>query len=605
MTAAFDSSSLVGQLVGGKFLVDAYVGGGAMGEVYRATHVDLDRTVALKVMRSDLSDATFAARFQREAKAASLLDHPNTVRVLDFGTEPSGLAYIAMEFLDGMDLYQLIKEEHPFPDARVVSLLAQALSAMKAAHRLGIIHRDIKPENIMVVALHDDDGGGLREVVKVCDFGIAKLTERDGMQTEPGRALTGTGTLMGTPEYMSPEQSRGEPLDARSDLYSMGVVLFQMLTGRVPFTGDTPLGVVVKQVTDPPPRPSTLRPDVDPRLEEICLRALEKRPEDRFQSAGEMRAALLGVADPSQSMPLVRVGADSSRGVPSSSDPPSAPRDSDLGTRATMPHAELASIAPVTPSRRPGRRRVAALLLVLASGLCVGGALFVVPGLVREKAAPIASAPGSVASSAEPSAVASPPTGEGPTGSPSTVASPTPSSVPSFALSPTSAHTLAPLPAVASSLPSHVVTPAASASSASAAKPTPSAARPAPTTSTPPALEPEAPINTDHAFVRLGAVSSSATVQPLVASYMARALPSLSGCYRNALKAANKAVGGPVTLSLSIDEHGTIVYAVPVLGPTTRVLTGLPVCFQGSLANRNIGKVDATATADVQLTLVP
>ncbi|HRG94871.1 MAG TPA: serine/threonine-protein kinase [Polyangiaceae bacterium] len=603
MSAAVDSGSLVGQTIGGKFLVDAYVGGGAMGEVYRATHVDLGRTIALKVMRSDLSDATFAMRFQREAKAASLLDHPNTVRVLDFGTEASGLAYIAMEFLDGMDLYQLIKAEHPLPDGRIVSLLGQALSAMKAAHRLGIIHRDIKPENIMVVETHDDDGGELREVVKVCDFGIAKITEREGMQTEPGRALTGMGTLMGTPEYMSPEQSRGEPLDARSDLYSMGIVLFQMLTGRVPFTGDTPLGVVVKQVTDPPPRPSSIRPEVDPRLEEICLRALEKRPEDRFQSAGEMRAALLGVVDPSQSLPLTRAATESSRGVSSgtlhassaassaASSPASSP-DGDLGTRATVPHTSPVVVE--GPPKRKPRSRALVLLLVLLGGLLVGGGLFLVPRVLGEgPTAPVASASASTSASATASVLASsiaePPSAAPPTSAPTSAPPPTASASPP---GPTSAPTNATKPT-----PSHVA-------AAASAKPTPSTSAPPASASTPPPEAPEAPINTERAFVRLGAVSAGATVQPLVASFMTRALPSLSGCYRNALRAANKPAGGPLTVALSIDERGNILYAASV-GAATRVLTGLPGCFQGALANRNIGHVDATTTADVQLTLVP
>ncbi len=599
--AAVDSSggSLVGQTIGGKFLVEAYVGGGAMGEVYRAKHVDLGRTIALKVMRSDLSDATFAARFQREAKAASLLDHPNTVRVLDFGAESSGLAYIAMEFLDGRDLYQLIKSEHPLAPTRVVGLLAQALSAMKAAHRLGIVHRDIKPENIMVTEVHDDEGGELREVVKVCDFGIAKITERDGMQTEPGRALTGTGTLMGTPEYMSPEQARGEPLDARSDLYSMGIVLFQMLTGRVPFLGESPLGVVVKQVTDLPPRPSSLRQDVDPRLEELCLRALEKRPEDRFQSAGEMRAALLGVVDASQSMPLISTrtsgpspSSDSQRSVGAASGP-RLPAEADLGTRPTVPHG-------IEPPRAKPRNRLGILALVLLGGIGLGGALFLLPRLLG--AGPVAAPPG-LASAA-------------PSGSTASVASAAPVLAPSATTSgglvaaPPSPRPSAPL---ASAPPgpraSAGLAPGASAArppSAPASATAPSAPVPTPSTAPSAPAVPTAPLNAEQAFVRLSLVSATPSgAQGAASAYIGRAIPTLSNCYRNALKATNNAKGGPVSLSLSIDEQGTVISAVTLPGSAAHAFPQLPSCFQGALSNKSVGKVEAPATADVHLVLVP
>ena len=208
--------------------------------------------------------------------------------------EPDGLVYLAMEFLHGRDLLAVLRDEWPLPDTRIVDLLVQTLAAVSVAHDLGIVHRDLKPENIMVSIGHEEDGVKPYHV-KVCDFGIAKLNDPRGFQSESGKALTSSGTLIGTPEYMSPEQARGDPLDARSDLYSIGIVLYQLLVGRVPFSAENALGVVLKQVTDEPVPPSQVRPGVNPRLEAICLRALKKSRDDRYQSAKEMRRDLRGV----------------------------------------------------------------------------------------------------------------------------------------------------------------------------------------------------------------------------------------------------------------------------------------------------------------------
>jgi eukaryotic-like serine/threonine-protein kinase len=594
VTAALaETGSLVGQTVGGKFSVEAHIGSGAMGDVYRATHVGLGRTVALKVMRSDLSDETFVARFQREARAASALDHPNTVRVLDFGTESSGLAYIAMEFLNGRDLYDLIKKEYPLPSERIVDLLGQALSAMKAAHRLGIVHRDIKPENIMVTLVPDEEGE-LREIVKVCDFGIAKLIDTRGSQTEPGRALTGTGTLVGTPEYMSPEQSRGEPLDARSDLYSMGIVLFQMLTARVPFSSETPIGIVVKQVTDMPPRPSSLRPDVDPRLEDICLRALEKRPEDRFQSAGEMRAALRGVADPSAPLTSTRMAVASQPSLSnivvaavstSSVNQLRAVGVADFGSRPTLVQGEPVFVpepqpheAPSSEKKKPRRSALAILLLVLLASTLLGGLVAVVTRIAGTKAEPIASAtpgplPGTSLGSAEP----------------------TPSVVPESSAKPASTAHHGPLASSGKKLPPPLPP-------ASAQKPSPSATAMAPSATAEP---PAAPLNTDNAFVRIGHVGTSVGAQSSVTAFMGRAAPTLSNCYRAALKATQLSRGGTLSIALSLDDKGRVISVVVVPSPLSASLPDLPRCFQGALANQTVGPVDATTTADIQLALVP
>ncbi len=600
MTAAVaDSGSLVGQTIGGKFAVEEHIGSGAMGDVYRATHTGLGRPVALKVMRTDLSDETFVARFQREARAASALDHPNTVRVLDFGTESSGLAYIAMELLNGRDLYDLIKREHPLSPERIVDILSQALSAMKAAHRLGIIHRDIKPENIMVTLVPDEDGDP-REIVKVCDFGIAKVIDSRGMQTEPGRALTGTGTLVGTPEYMSPEQSRGEPLDARSDLYSMGIVLFQMLTARVPFSSETPIGVVVKQVTDLPPKPSSFVPGIDGRLEEICLRALEKRPEDRFQTAGEMRAALRGVAEASMPLLAQRLASQPSltqvaARIASSDGQIQAVRESDFGSRPTLLQGEpvlatataerAATPAPdplVDPAKKKRRSLVPLLLVVLLFGGVLGGLLGVTQHFLGDRAGP-------VASSSTPTVTP-----------PATDTHGTPSST-AITHDPTAKHS-GPGPHHAPSASGKKLPPLPSASASSKIVASASASHAAPPASAEP---PPAVLNTDNAFVRVGHVQTSTGAQASVSSFMNKAAPTLSSCYRAALKASATAKGGTLSVSLSLDEKGRVLSTVVVPGPLTAAMPDLPRCFQGALSNQVVGPVDTTTTADIQLALVP
>jgi eukaryotic-like serine/threonine-protein kinase len=294
---------LVGKVIGARFRLDAVIGTGAMGTVYRAKHLTLERHVAVKVLHAHLrSDDAFVTRFHREARAASRLDHANIMRVIDYGEDESsdeitkGRLFIAMELLDGTDLFQIIQDSFPLKRERVINIMRQLLAAVAAAHDAGIIHRDLKPENVMVKKRRDDDGEEI-DVVKVCDFGIAKMTERSETSYDDGRKLSVHGLLVGTPEYMSPEQARGEALDARSDVYSVGVMLYQLIVGRLPFEGSQPLDVALKQLADMPVPPHQRAENVDPLLESICLKALSKPPEERFQSAREMRNALRAALD--------------------------------------------------------------------------------------------------------------------------------------------------------------------------------------------------------------------------------------------------------------------------------------------------------------------
>jgi serine/threonine-protein kinase len=275
----------VGATLAGKYRITELIGVGAMGRVYRADHLSLDAHVAVKLLHAEVAaDAQTVRRFQTEAKAASRLRHPNTIQVFDFGQSDSGTLYLVMELLRGRNLAQVIVEELPLSAPRLVDLLGQALAALDEAHAAGVVHRDFKPENIFVETLRTG-----KEHVKVLDFGIAKL------RGEADHKLTSRGAVCGTPDYMSPEQIRGEELDARSDVYAAGVVLYEAMTGTRPFATDGPLiDVLMSHLNQAVQPPSQRRPDLPiPRaLEQICMKALGKSRESRYRSAAEMKAAM-------------------------------------------------------------------------------------------------------------------------------------------------------------------------------------------------------------------------------------------------------------------------------------------------------------------------
>jgi eukaryotic-like serine/threonine-protein kinase len=265
------------RLLGGRYELDGIVGRGGMAEVFRARDIRLDRIVAVKTLRDDLArDQTFQARFRREAQSAASLNHPSIVAVYDTGEDmvgPTPVPYIVMEYVDGRTLRDLLRDDRRLLPERALEITEGVLRALDYSHRNGIVHRDIKPGNVMLTRTGD---------VKVMDFGIARAVS-DAQAT-----MTQTAQVIGTAQYLSPEQARGERVDARSDLYSTGCLLYELLTGRPPFTGDSPVAIAYQHVRENPVPPSRVDPEIPSWADSIVLKAMAKDPNDRYQSAGDM-----------------------------------------------------------------------------------------------------------------------------------------------------------------------------------------------------------------------------------------------------------------------------------------------------------------------------
>ncbi len=302
-----ETERLVGQVFHDRYQVEECIGLGGMGAVYRATQLSVNRQVALKVLRPDFAPSLEqVGRFQREARAASVLEHPNTIRVYDFGQSDDGELYLALELLEGEPLSELLRRNGAIAPERVVRIGVQIAKSLSEAHTKGIVHRDLKPENVFLKKIHGEE-----DFVKVVDFGIAKVAERDGRT----RSLTSTGTVVGTPLYMSPEQARGLEVGPSSDLYSFGAVLFELLTGEPPFDGNSAMEVMLAHVQEAPPTlPMRVRSDY-PGLALLVQRLLEKQPDDRPASAAIVRQMLEqvesgGVEDAPWKPPLYEVDPD-------------------------------------------------------------------------------------------------------------------------------------------------------------------------------------------------------------------------------------------------------------------------------------------------------
>jgi len=287
LTIKTSKDPLIGATLAGKYHILDRLGSGAMGAIYKATHLNLGKPVVLKVLHPHLlKEESHVQRFKREAKAASRLNQPNCITILDYDKTPDGWSYICMEYVEGKDLCRILHEEKKLSPERAIRIALQVVDALDEAHSKGVIHRDLKPENIMIEKLRANP-----DFVKVLDFGIAKI--QDTSETGSGSFKTATGMVFGTPEYMSPEQIKGEELDGRSDIYSLGVVIYQMLTGILPFTGETVLEVATKHLQQPPPPLEEVAPDLPKELVQVVNKMLKKDRQERFSSAGEVREALL------------------------------------------------------------------------------------------------------------------------------------------------------------------------------------------------------------------------------------------------------------------------------------------------------------------------
>jgi serine/threonine-protein kinase len=285
---------LVGTVLAGRYVVKSRIGEGGMGLVYEGLHRDIDKRVAIKVLRDDLSRRPeVVARFRQEAKSASRIGHENIVDISDFGETTRGASYFIMEFLDGEDLANVLGRDVTVDADRACAIVLQCCRALSATHAKGIVHRDIKPENIFLTKRD-----GVDDFVKIVDFGIAKMSD---IETEgaPGRKLTKTGMIFGTPEYMSPEQAAGKDLDHRVDVYALGIILYECLSGRVPFEGDTFMGVLTQHLFAELPPLDELNPNVkvSRELEMVIRKALAKDPDDRYQDTEELADAITCALD--------------------------------------------------------------------------------------------------------------------------------------------------------------------------------------------------------------------------------------------------------------------------------------------------------------------
>jgi serine/threonine protein kinase len=331
---------LIGRVICGRFKVNALIARGGMGKVYRAEQSPLGRVCAIKVLNPHYAgehDPEFHKRFFLEASIASKLTHPNTVTIFDYGRTDDDVYYMAMEYLEGHTLHRGIREAAQFPEDRAVHIACQICRALREAHSLGVIHRDLKPANIFLVE-HGDEA----DFVKVLDFGLVKNVSADA----EGEDLTQTGLFMGSPKYMAPEQIRGNKVDARTDIYSLGIILYEMVTGKVPFDRPSSVNILMAHMNEEAPtlRQMNATVEVSPALEEIIARCMAKDPDQRFRSMDEVLASLRRLAGGA-------MGSSLTTGEYRASSRPSAlPSSPGSGTQLTTTGSHPPFLSPLTPS---------------------------------------------------------------------------------------------------------------------------------------------------------------------------------------------------------------------------------------------------------------
>ncbi|HEV2291052.1 MAG TPA: protein kinase [Gemmatimonadales bacterium] len=366
LKSANPSGDLLGQVIADRYHVIKKLGEGGMGAVYLAEHVKMGRKSAIKVMTGSMSnDPDAISRFNREANNASRINHPNVCAIYDFGETPDGIIYLAMEFIEGKSLSGLLKETGPLPLNRATAILRQTADGLEVAHELGIVHRDLKPDNIMIATQAGKD------LVKVVDFGIAKAVGGE----DTGQKVTKTGLVVGTPEYMSPEQLSGDKLDGRSDIYSLALVYYRMITGALPFQAETSQETMIKRLTDDPMPLSEALPTghFPAGLQPVMDKALARYPNDRYASAAQfatdVEKALAGMSAAEQGATMV-VGADQFKTMVAGAAPKDMPK-----TRIASA-ADKGGAAPAPPKSKLPLLVGAAAVVVAGVGFALKGTLF-------------------------------------------------------------------------------------------------------------------------------------------------------------------------------------------------------------------------------------